>query len=225
MCTKNNRLLLLFLITIFSHSGISQDIYDWQSWTRESISGKITKKIGLEYQIEQRTSSHMQKYGYQHNEVYVDYSINNFFTAGIVYRQIYLEYNDEKYTGLLFTEHRPGLRMNVKLTKNNWQVKDRTQIEYRYYEIDKKDVPRLREKLTIGWKGKVINLTVGPYLSGELFFEQDQKYDLKSRFALGSDIHLYGPIKANLFYQVDYEDRKSYRVIFNVLGMYLSFDF
>lgn len=172
---------------------------DWQYWNTESVSVKLTGKIGAYVEEEFRFGDDVSEFYYQHSHLQLDFKVTDWFTLAPAYRQVFELYTKSNVEDDWFTEYRTMVNGTVKWKWENWGISDRARISYRMFDIDKGEVWRFRNKLTVKIPWKWTELKITPWAADEIFFEEDQSGIYRNRFYAGIGLKLTERLKGDMF--------------------------
>jgi hypothetical protein len=214
--------VFICLSLIASASAFAYKDGDWQYWNTESVTVKLTDKIDAYVEEEFRFGGDISEFYYQHSHLQLDFKITDWFTLAPAYRQVFeLDTMKDNW----FTEYRPMVNGTVKWKCENWDFSNRVRISYRMFDIDKDDVWRFRNKLTIKTPWKWTALKINPWVADEIFLEENQSGVYRNRLYAGVGLKLTEHIKGDVFYLWQASEKGSSWTDYNVIGTKLKIVF
>ena len=209
--------ILLSLFT--STPAFAHDDGDWQLWNTESIEGKLNKGWKVKLEEEFRFGDSMEALYYHHTDLSLTYKLTDWFFLGIAFRQIY-----EKKNGEWREENRPHINGTFKWTMHEFNLKNRSRLEYRIRE-GKEETMRYRNKLTVTPPFKWTKLSIQPFVADEVFGDFDKGELNRNRFYMGIKAKLSENLKLNIFYLWQTSKKQEEWLNCNVVGIKLGFVF
>lgn len=224
------RLIRLGIVSIFMFSstliGYAYNDGDWQYWNTESISGNLTDNLEAYAEAEFRFGDGASEFYYQHTQLELSYSINDWFKIAPAYREVRERYTKTKEEEEdWYAEHRPMLNGTVNWKWGDWDFSNRARIEYRMYDIDKDDVWRFRDKITLKSPWKWTALKINPFVSDEVFIQEDKDGIYRNRLYIGVGMKFFEFLKGELFYLWQTEDKGDNWIDTNVIGTKIKIAF
>ncbi len=194
---------------------------DWQYWNTESIKVKINDKLHVYIEEEFHFGDDVEEFYYQHSHLQLDFKLNDWFTFSPAYRQVFeLSAIDDWYT-----EYRPMLNGTVKFKLGDWSVSDRIRGSYRMFNIDKKDVWRIRNKIKIKTPFRFTLLGINPWMADEIFVERYKTGVYRNRLYIGVGFNVIKQIKGDIFYLWQSSEKEGEWIDCNVVGTKLKLYF
>ena len=190
--------LLLAIAVIALSPGVRAA--DWQYWNTEAVSGKLSDRVKAGMEMEFRWTDDASELSYKHAQISLDVKVTDWFTAGVAYRQA-----DELYTSSgveedWYTEYQPMVNLTVSTKLEGWKISNRFRPSYRVFDINKDDVWRFRNKLTITSPWKLTPLSINPYLADEIFLEEHKGGIYRNRFYVGLNLKIIEHLNGGVFY-------------------------
>ena len=178
---------------------------DFQIWNTESLKGKITENVSAYMEEEFRFGDDASEFYYHHTHLEIPIVVNNWLEVGPAYRQVWEKYTKTDEKEDWYTEYRPNLNVTLKTEWEGWKLSTRNRFEYRMYDIDKDDAFRYRNKFDIKSPWKWTALKINPYISDEIFGQQDAGFN-RNRLYVGFGMQLMEKLKGDLFYLWQYTE-------------------
>lgn len=197
---------------------------DFQYWNTELLQGKISEKIGAYLEAEFRFGDDASEFYYQHTHFELPISINDWLEIGPAYRQVWEKWTKTDEKEDWYAEYRPMVDVIFKQEWNGWKFSDRNRFEYRMFEIDKDDLFRYRNKITIKSPWKWTAWKINPFISDEFFIQQNDGFN-KNRFYVGIGLTFFEQLKGEIFYLWQITDQKDDWIDYHVLGTKLKLEF
>lgn len=212
-----------FLLIPFS--GYAYEDGDWQYWNTESVTVKLTDKINAYVEEEFRFGDNVSEFYYQHSHLQLNFTITDWFTLAPAYRQVFELYTKSNTEDDWFTEYRPMVNGTVRCKWEDWELSNRIRVSYRMFDIDKDDVWRFRNKITIKSPWKWTKLKINPWVADEIFLEEHQSGIYRNRFYAGIGLKLTEHLKGDVFYLWQSSEKGNSWTDYNVIGTKLKIVF
>lgn len=207
-------------------AGFSQGDNDFQYWNTESVQGKLTDNLKAYVEAEFRFEDDASDFYYQHTHLELKYKVCDWFEIGPAYRQVWeLLTSTKDEDNDWFAEYRPMLNGTVKWTWADWKFSNRARVSYRMFDVDKDDVWRFRNKLTLKSPWKWTALNINPYIADEIFLEENKDGIFRNRFYVGVGMKFFEHVKGDLFYLWQTTEKGDDWIDFNVVGTKLKVEF
>ncbi len=197
---------------------------DFQYWNTEAIEAKIADRWKTYIEAEFRFGDDASEFYYQHTHLELGYKVNDWLEIAPAYRQVY-----ELFTSTTdeeddwFTEYRPMINVNLKHKWEGWELSDRNRFEFREFEV-KDDVFRYRNKLTIKSPWKWTCLGINPFISDEVFFQEDAGFN-RNRLQVGVGMKLLEHLDGEVFYLWQTSEKGDDWINIHVFGTKLKVKF
>ncbi len=198
---------------------------DGQYWNTESVSFKLTEKIGVYIEEEFRFGEGMSEFYYQHSQVQLDFKISDWFVLSPAYRQTFELYTKSDGDEGWFREYQPMVNALLQHKWQGWSFSDRVRFSYRMFNIDREDLWRVRNKITVKSPCKWTPLEIKPWVSDEIFFEEHKTGVYRNRLYAGVEMKLTKHLKGDIFYLWQATESDSGWMDINVLGTKLKVEF
>lgn len=177
--------------------------HDFQVWTELGVSGKITKKLSWDLDLNSRFGNDGVETFFP--QLGLEYKVKKWFRPSIDYRYIL---DKDKY-GNMLGGHRINVNANFEKGIERFEVEGRLRYQYAFNRIESSTESNLDFNQAVRLKGGVqydINNSIfTPLFNAELFYDpQFENRGLsKIRIALGTKLELDGPHKISVKYQID----------------------
>jgi len=190
---------------------------DWEYWNQFVVRHEFTDRLTLDVASEQKWLDDASDF-YQYNgTVLPTVSLTENISLGAGYRWQRQE-QDEQWT----TENRLLFPLAVGWTAKPWSLQLRNQLEYR--DLEEQDRWRIRERVTLKRPVRVGELTVTPFISGEIFYDFTTDELNQKRLAAGLSVP-WGKHMSLTVYYMNKADRNDDWSATNVLGTEVTFKF
>ena len=146
--------------------------------------------------------------------------LNSNWNANVGYRHIWAEKDDQ-----WLQEQRPHLGLTYKKVFADFRIANRSRFEFRFYDFDKDDDVRFRNKTVLEAPWELTKIALKPYLEEEVFFGFNQESVVSNRFGGGVSWRPDFGVKFTLGYRWQYQRTGEDWVNFNeiVTGVSLLF--
>ncbi len=198
---------------------------DWQYWNTEAIKVKINDNLHAYMEEEFRFGDDASEFYYQHSHLQLDFKLNDMFTFSPAYRQVFELYHKTATDDDWYTEYRPMLNGTAKFKLGDWSISDRIRVSYRMFNIDKKDVLRVRNKIKIKTPWKFTLLGINPWVADEIFMERYKTGVYRNRLYIGVGFNVIKQIKGDIFYLWQSSEKEGGWIDYNVVGTKLKLYF
>ena len=209
-------------------SAFSYEDGDWQLWQTDSISGKLTDNLKASAELEFRFGDDMSEFYYQHSQVALDYKINDMFSLGVAFREVYELNTKTELDDDWYSEHRPLINGSISWKWSDWKLKNRARVEFRNFEI-KDNTIRFRNKIGIKSPWKWTALKINPYIEDEIFMEEHKSGIYRNRLYVGVGMELldagWGVLKGALYYLWQADEKDDEWENTNALGLKFKLGF
>lgn len=212
-----------FLLIAFD--GYAYEDGDFQYWNTESIDVKLTDKVGAYIEEEFRFGDNASEFYYQHSHLQLDFKITDWFTLSPAYRQVFELYTKTNAEEDWFTEYRPMVNGTLKYKWEDWELSSRARVSYRIFDIDKDNVWRFRNKITIKSPWKWTKLKLNPWVADEIFLEEHESGVYRNRLYVGVGLKLTEHLKGDIFYLWQSTEKSDSWTDYNVVGTKLKVAF
>lgn len=216
------KILFSILVLCLPVLGFAYDDGDWQYWNTEGIKGDLTEKLGASLDVDFRWGDNASEYYYQATQLGLGYEVCDWFEIGPAYRETFTLDTKTKTEDDWFSEHRPMLNGTIKWKWADWKFSDRARIEYRMFDIDKDDVWRFRNQITLKSPWKWTGLGINPYISDEIFIQEDSDGINRNRVFVGVSLKLFEHVQGEVYYLWQTDDTGDEWKDTNVIGTKLQ---
>ncbi len=192
---------------------------DWQLWSTNSISGKLSDDLTVQLSEDFRFGDDIGEHYYHHADAGLGYRYSDLVSLGFNYRQIY-----EKKKGEWKREYRPHLNASFKWKWNDFDLNNRSRLEYRDRQ-DAEDLWRYRNKMTLAFPTDSSPLGLKPYLAGEFFLDLDEGIVDRYRLYGGLRRKLTESLSLDGYYLWQTTKKAGDWTEYNIIGVQLKFSF
>lgn len=200
---------------------------DFQFWNTEAVEGKLNDHWKVYTEAEFRFGDDASEFYYQHTHLEIGYKVNDWLEIAPAYRQVWELFTksvDEEGQEDWFVEYRPMVNVTVKYKWNGWEISDRNRFEYRFFDIDKEDHFRYRNKITLKTPWKWTSWGINPFIADEIFIQENDQFN-RNRFYLGVGMDIIEHLTADVFYLWQTSEKGDEWVDFNIIGAKLKLKF
>lgn len=197
---------------------------DFQFWNTESIKAPITEKVGAYVEGEFRFGDDASEFYYQHIHLEIPIEVTKWLEVGPAYRQVwelFTKSEDEAGQEDWFTEHRPNLNVTLKHKWEGWKLSSRSRFELRYFDIDKENVFRYRNKFTAQSPWKWTKWGINPFIADEIFIDDEDGF-IRNRLQVGVGMNIIGNLDGALYYLWQTSEKDPDWIDFNIIGAQLK---
>jgi hypothetical protein len=194
---------------------------DFQFWNTESIEGKITEKVGAYMETEFRFGDDASEFYYQHAHLEIPIEVYDWLEIAPAYRQVwelFTKSEDEEGQEDWFAEARPNLNVTLKHKWNDWKLSSRNRFEYRFFEIDKEDLFRYRNKFTLKSPWKWTSWNINPFIADEIFIDEVDGFN-RNRLQIGVGMNIIEHVDGAIYYLWQTSEKGEEWIDFNVIGL------
>jgi len=174
--------------------------HDWGYWNKNIVKARVSDFVNASMEAEFRLKKNASKYSYQHTHIQLDLKVSKWLVISPAYRETFFPYGATEDDDDWFPDHRPMLNAAVKFDVAGWKVKNRGRLAYRMFEIDREDVFRFRNMLTVRAPWKVTALNLSPWIMDEVWLEEGKDGIWRNWSAVGFGVDLMEHVKADLYY-------------------------
>lgn len=207
--------LVIFILFVFSSLCFARD--DWQLVNTYDFKHKVSDRLDLTLQLEQKLNRDLGNYYYYHFQPGFVYQLNEFLDFGLSY--CYIEEEEERDGGDLWEdENRLVIDPVLKWKAVGFSLDNRLRFEYRYFDLDK-DKWRYRNRLRIKRKISLGGFEFSPFLSEEIFYDFNYDEFNQNRFDLGMEKKINEDIALNLYYRIQSQRRGRDWGETNIIGL------
>jgi hypothetical protein len=194
---------------------------DFQYWSKAGLAFDINKDWAVTFEEEFRLGDNAGKLYYHSSDLGFLYrGFADWIDLGVNYGQVFEKDSSDVWR----TEKRPHFNVTLKGQLFNFDLSDRSRLEYRDRE-NKKDVWRYRNKLTVKLPAAFTKFKLQPYVADEVFINFDKEDFNKNRLYSGILFSLSKNIKGDIFYLWQSSKSDGNWEDINVLGTQLKFCF
>lgn len=211
----------LMVLSPFSMVSAYED-GDWQYWNTESVTGNLTENLKAYVEAEFRFGDDASEFYYQHTQLELKYEVNEWLEIAPAFREVFELYTKSTTEDDWFAEHRPMLNGTIKWKWADWKFSNRARVSYRMFDIDKDDVFRFRNKLTVKSPWKWTVLEINPWAADEIFLEEDKDGIYRNRLYVGVGLKLMEHLKGDVFYLWQTTEKGDDWIDYNVIGTKLK---
>jgi hypothetical protein len=191
---------------------------DWQYWNQLVVKHEFTDRLALDVASEQKWLDDASDFFLYNVTVLPTVGLTENVSLGAGYRCEKRE-EDEQW----LTENRFLVPLTVGWAAKPWLVQLRNQPEYRDLEDDQ-DRWRIRERVTLKRPIRVGELTVTPFISGEIFYDFTADQLNQNRIAAGLSAPWGKHMSLTIFY-MNKAERDGNWFTTNALGTEIAFKF
>ncbi len=191
---------------------------DWQYWNQLAFKHEFNDKVALDIASEQKWQDDAEDFFLYNVFIVPTAKLTEDVSLGAGYRRERRE-EDDSWT----TENRLLFPLTVGWTVKAWLLQLRTQLEYRDLEDDQ-DRWRIRERILLKRPIQVGDLTMTPFISGEVFYDFTVEQVNQNRIAVGLSLPLRKDTTWTVFYMNRAERCDDWSTA-NVLGTEVAFKF
>lgn len=222
---KMLKIINVWLVALFLLSWgnlYAYDDGDFQVWNTNAEELQLKKDLKLTFEQEFRWGNNSSEFFYQHYDAGLTYALNQSWSLGGGYRQIYTRSGRSQPWK---TESDPYLFFTFFGELAGFKFDDRSRFEYQYYSFQA-DTGRYRNKLTVKAPWKFTKLEIQPFVSEELFLMigGDSGFN-QNRLSGGLACSLLKNLKAELYYMLLSSKSAGAWKDSNVLGTKVKFSF
>jgi len=211
-------ILIVFIFLFFTTAATSLARDDWQNWDVLSFKKNINEKMYLKLSLHNRIRDDMSEYFFGGIQIGPAFKINKYLEISPSYFFI-----KNKNKGHFDQENRWLLDINLKWEVSNFKIIHRNRIEYR--DLPSLNRWRYRDNIKIGLPVKCRNLSLMPYLSEEIFYEERKDEWNQNRFSVGVSMDITRSINFDIYYLLRSDRSGADWDESNVLGTTLTYSF
>lgn len=201
------------------------------SFASRNGNGEYWQKFGIDYDLNKDwkiTVREELRFGrdngnpYLHNtDIGLIYkSLGDWIDLGFNFKKEYEKDGSDKFRH----ENRPNFNIMLKGRIFDFDVGNRTRLEYRDFEL-KEDVWRLRNKTTVNLPFKLTRFNLQPYIADEVFTNLGESDINQNRLSAGFSFKLAKNIKAGIYYMLKSNKTTDGWLQTNVIGTQFVFLF
>lgn len=175
---------------------------DFQFWNTESIQGKLAEKVGAYLEGEFRFGDDASEFYYQHTHLEIPIEVTDWLEIAPAYRQVwelFTKSEDEAGEEDWFAEYQPNFNVTLKHKLEGWKMSSRSRFELRYFDIDKEDTFRYRNKFTLKSPWKWTAWEINPFIADEIFINEVDGFN-KNRLQMGVGMNIIEHLDGSLYY-------------------------
>jgi hypothetical protein len=171
---------------------------DFQFWNTEVVEGKLNDRWKAGLEVEFRLGDNASEFYYTHEMIFVGFTANEWLDLQANFREVFELNTKSEDEDDWFSEERPMFDATPHFKWNGWDISDRNRFEYRMFDI-KDDAWRYRNKLTLKSPWKFTSWNINPYISDEIFIQEDQDLN-RNRFYVGVVMDLIEHVTGDVYF-------------------------
>jgi hypothetical protein len=209
--------LLLLLHFARAPHAVASD--DWQYWNEFQFKYSITDDLSLRLKTGQRVRDDFTELFLTNFEVGFLFKLNEHLEFGPLYKFEHQELSSGRRTD----ENRVSLEGTVKWGLGDFKFANRHRVNYRNFSGD--EAWRYRTRLKISRPIDILNFSMKPFVSDEIFYGFVSDRFNENRFDIGLSRALNEHLEPKIYYRLRSRHTGSEWVEFNILGTELAISF